>query len=287
MIEINNLTKNYGKSLGVKNLNFKLEKGKLHGFVGPNGAGKSTTIKILLGFIFKDSGSAYINGLDVEKDSKKIKQITGYSPAENRLYDNLYVKELFKLNKMYYKTQQLDKELNRLVDLFELNVNKKINELSSGNKKKVSLILAMIFNPKVLILDEPTNGLDPIIQERFFKELKDRTKKGVTILLSSHNLSEIERYADNIIFINEGKILKEKSNIKLSNYKIVTITKGNISHIKTQNIICSSKNKTTFKFEGKTKDLLSLLSKIKPDDIIIENPNLTDYFKNIFDGDLK
>lgn len=285
MIESENLTKYYGDTIGIKNLSFKLNQGHLYGFVGPNGAGKSTTIKTLLGFIFKDSGEAYINHLDISLHSHKIKEFTGYTPSDVRLYPNLKVREIFDFNKNFYTEKNNTLELERLIKLFDLDTDKRFKELSTGNKKKVSLILALVNNPKVLIFDEPTSGLDPIIQERFFNELKSRTNNGVTVLLSSHNLSEIEEYADYIIFINEGEIVREINTNDFEQSKVVTITNGNFKFIDKESIIDKNDNKLTFRFNGDTKELLYLLDKIKPDDLIIENEKLSSYFKNIYEGE--
>lgn len=282
MIQTNKLTKYYGKSIGIEKVDLKLKKGKLYGFVGPNGAGKSTTIKTLLGFLFKTSGEAYINNFDIEKDSHKIKEFTGYTPSDVRLYENLKVNELIKYNNSFYKNNDTSKELNRLIKLFDLEQNKKIKELSSGNKKKVSLILAMVFNPQVLIFDEPTNGLDPIIQERFFRELKNRTKKGVTILLSSHNLYEIEDYADYVIFIQKGKIINHVNLNELEEYKVVTITNGSIKYIPKKQIVMRTNDTTSFRYQGDTSSLLKLLNKIDPDDVVISNKKLDKYFRDIY-----
>lgn len=285
MIESKNLTKYYGDTVGINNLSFKLNKGNLYGFVGPNGAGKSTTIKTLLGFLFKDAGEAYINNLDITTHSHKIKEFTGYTPSDVRLYPNLKVKEIFEFNENFYKDKNSNLELERLVKLFDLDINKRFKELSTGNKKKVSLILAMVNNPKILIFDEPTNGLDPIIQERFFKELKSRTLDGVTILLSSHNLSEIEEYADHIIFIHEGEIIKEINSHNFEESKIVTITNGNLKYINKESIINKTDNKVTFRFKEDIKELLDLLDKVDPDDLVIENEKLSNYFKDIYEGE--
>lgn len=282
MIQTNKLTKYYGKSIGIEKVDLKLKKGKLYGFVGPNGAGKSTTIKTLLGFLFKTSGEAYINNFDIEKDSHKIKEFTGYTPSDVRLYKNLKVNELIKYNNSFYKNNDTSKELDRLIKLFDLDQNKKIKELSSGNKKKVSLILAMVFNPQVLIFDEPTNGLDPIIQERFFRELKNRTKKGVTILLSSHNLYEIEDYADYVIFIQKGKIINHVNLNELEEYKVVTITNGSIKYIPKKQIVMRTNDTTSFRYQGDTSSLLKLLNKIDPDDVVISNKKLDKYFRDIY-----
>lgn len=282
MIQTNKLTKYYGKSIGIEKVDLKLKKGKLYGFVGPNGAGKSTTIKTLLGFLFKTSGEAYINNFDIEKDSHKIKEFTGYTPSDVRLYENLKVNELIKYNNSFYKNNDTSKELDRLIKLFDLDQNKKIKELSSGNKKKVSLILAMVFNPQVLIFDEPTNGLDPIIQERFFRELKNRTKKGVTILLSSHNLYEIEDYADYVIFIQKGKIINHVNLNELEEYKVVTITNGSIKYIPKKQIVMRTNDTTSFRYQGDTSSLLKLLNKIDPDDVVISNKKLDKYFRDIY-----
>lgn len=285
MIETKLLTKYYGNNIGIKDLNFKLNQGKLYGFVGPNGAGKSTTIKVLLGFIFKDSGEAYINNFDIEKDSHEIKEFTSYVPSDVRLYPNLKIKELFNYNKSFYNNTDYESELKRLIEIFDLDLEKKFSELSTGNKKKVSIILAMVSKPKVLIFDEPTSGLDPIIQERFFTELKERVNNGVTVFLSSHNLSELEDYADYVIFINEGRIIKEIDFKEIEKHKIVTISNGNLEYIDESHIISNFDNRISFRFEGDTNELLNLLAKINPDDLIIENEKLDKYFKDVYRGD--
>ena len=140
----------------------------------------------------------------------------------------------------------------------------------------------MVFNPQVLIFDEPTNGLDPIIQERFFRELKNRTKKGVTILLSSHNLYEIEDYADYVIFIQKGKIINHVNLNELEEYKVVTITNGSIKYIPKKQIVMRTNDTTSFRYQGDTSSLLKLLNKIDPDDVVISNKKLDKYFRDIY-----
>lgn len=205
-ISINNLEKKYGKNYGTRDVTFSVNEGEIYGFVGPNGAGKSTTIKVLMGFIYSSKGSASIMGLDVVEDTKKIKAFTGYVPSDVNMYSNMSVKELLKRNTKFYDGDYND-EVKRLVSLFEVDVNKSFDELSTGNKKKVSIICALMASPKVVILDEPTSGLDPMMQKTLLDELKRRAKLGTTILLSSHNLTEVQEYCDKVAFIKSGRII--------------------------------------------------------------------------------
>lgn len=285
MIEINNLTKYYGENIGIKNLSFNVKKGELFGFVGPNGAGKSTTIRTLLGFIFPNDGNSSINKFDTIKDSQKIKEFTGYVPSDVRMYNNLVISDLLSINGKFYKDNNYYKEVKRLVKLLELDVSKRFNELSMGNKKKVSIIIALAQKPSVLILDEPTNGLDPLIQRKLFKELKNRTAKGTTVLLSSHNLSEIEEYSDRVAFINKGELVSIVDLKRIEKYKIITLMGGNLDLVK-EEIIKKDKDRITFKYNGCTKELLKLLNKISPNDMVIENEKLEDYFLNMYKGDI-
>ncbi|MEG2800246.1 MAG: ABC transporter ATP-binding protein, partial [Erysipelotrichaceae bacterium] len=191
IIETKNLTKNYGKNRGIQDINISVKEGEIFGFIGPNGAGKSTTIKTLLNFIYPTSGSSKILGMDIVEDSSKIKEYIGYVPSEVRYYDDVKVKDIIKYSKSFYpKTDQeyVDKICNEL----ELDMNKKMGELSLGNKKKVSIAQALIHSPKLLILDEPTNGLDPLMQNKLFNILLKEKEKGNTVFLSSHNLTEVQ-----------------------------------------------------------------------------------------------
>ena len=193
IIEIKNLTKYYGKTLGIKNLSLSLEEGEVFGFIGPNGAGKSTTIRSIMNLINKTEGEVYINGEEFTKDKTHLKKIIGYLPSEIHLYEDLTVKEMLDYHESFYK-ENIHKRRKELVKRLQLDESKKIEDLSLGNTKKVGIVLAFMHNPKILILDEPTSGLDPIMQQIFYELLKEEQEKGTTILYSTHILSEISKY---------------------------------------------------------------------------------------------
>lgn len=208
IIEINHLTKTYGRSRGIDDLNLHIPEGDIFGFIGPNGAGKSTTIRILLNLIFPTSGSASIFGLDVVRDSKKIRSRTGYVPSDANLYDRMKVMEFLKFGAAFYGAENNDQRIHYLLDLFDLDPGRKIPELSMGNKKKVSIIQAMIHRPELLILDEPTSGLDPLVQSRFFELLHEENRQGTTVFFSSHTLSEVQAFCKTVAIVRDGTIVK-------------------------------------------------------------------------------
>ncbi|MEG1778580.1 MAG: ABC transporter ATP-binding protein, partial [Oscillospiraceae bacterium] len=197
VIETVNLTKSYGKNRGIKYINISVEESEIYGFIGPNGAGKSTTIKTLLNFVHPTSGSATIFGMDIVKDSNKIKENIGYVPSEVRYYDDVRVKDIIKYAKSFYKNISSE-DVDNICNELELDMDKKMRELSLGNKKKVAIAQALIQKPKLLILDEPTNGLDPLMQKKLFNILIEEKKKGTTVFLSSHNLVEVQNLCDKV-----------------------------------------------------------------------------------------
>jgi ABC-2 type transport system ATP-binding protein len=282
-IIVKNLVKYYGKHCGVKNVSFSVNEGEIFGFVGPNGAGKSTTIRVLLGFIFSDEGEARICDRDVVKDGKEIKKFTGYVPSDVRLYEEMSVGELIKISNSFYDTSYQE-ETERLCKLFELDKSKRFYELSMGNKKKVSIICALAAKPKVLILDEPTNGLDPMMQKRLFKELKSQATNGVAILLSSHNLSEVQEYCDRVAFIKDGSVITITDlNENLQPNKIVTIWGGEVMNHPNVQLIEENGNKRTYRYNDDSTMLLKLLGDLKCDDFTVENESLENRFMNLYE----
>ena len=229
-IEIKNLTKVYGKNRGIQDINISVKEGEIYGFIGPNGAGKSTTIKTLLNFIYSTSGEALIFGMDSVKESEKIKEYIGYVPSEVRYYDDVKVKDIIKYAQSFY-TKSNKEYVDRICNELELDMNKKMGELSLGNKKKVAIAQSLINNPKLLILDEPTNGLDPLMQKKLFNILIEEKEKGNTVFLSSHNLVEVQNLCDRVCVIKEGKIVdiieieKSKTQLKLK----VTLSSSDIT----------------------------------------------------------
>ncbi|MDL2205677.1 ABC transporter ATP-binding protein [Eubacteriales bacterium OttesenSCG-928-N13] len=282
VIEIQNLKKNYGLHVGTRDVSFAVEQGEIFGFVGPNGAGKSTTIKVLLGFIFAQGGSASICGLDVVKNTKAIKAFTGYVPSDVRLYGGMRVRELLKRNAAFYDDVQAG-EVERLCALFEIDTEKRFQELSTGNKKKVSILCALMPNPRVIILDEPTNGLDPVMQKVLFEELKRRTALGATVLLSSHNLAEVEEYCGRVAFIQEGSILAVTNlGEAVTHRKIITVTGGPGSAPEELTLLREEGEKKVYRTELSGKVLLAAIAAMAPEDFTVENESMEEYFWNLY-----
>ena len=264
VLEIKNLTKYYDKVLGVENLSLTLEKGEVFGFIGPNGAGKSTTIRSVMNLINKTEGEVYLNGEKLTKKCARLKEEIGYLPSEIHLYDDLTVKEMLDYHETFYK-KNIHKRRLDLVKRLKLKKKKKIEELSLGNLKKVGIILAFMHKPKLVILDEPTSGLDPIIQEEFFKLIKEEKEKNTTIFYSTHILSEISRVCDRVGIIKEGHLLKiEKiEDLIKKELSFVTITSKEIDKIiKELKITPISKTEDTIKFKN-TLDINHLIKSLE------------------------
>ena len=285
VIQIEHLEKKYGKHVGTRDVTFSVNEGEIFGFVGPNGAGKSTTIKTLMGFITASGGSASICGLDVMLDTKKIKLFTGYVPSDVRLYGNIRVKELLTCNSGFYE-RDCAPETGRLCELFDIDVNKRFSELSTGNKKKVSIVCALAPKPKVVILDEPTSGLDPVMQRLLFNELKRQAADGVTVLLSSHNLTEVQEYCDRVAFIKDGLILTVTDVREIGNLrKIITVTGGSGEIPDSFTLIKGEGVKRVFRSEHGGNGLLENLAALSPDDFTVENESIEEYFWNLYGGE--
>ena len=279
IIEIKNLCKNYGKARGVTKVDLEVYEGETFGFIGPNGAGKSTTIRTMLNFLFPTSGEIKIFGLDVITNSSVIKSEIGYVPAEVNYYDHMKVIDLLNFAASFHS--DVDKiRIDYLCNKFELDKNRKINELSFGNKKKVSIIQALLHHPKLLILDEPTNGLDPLMQKKVFEILKE--EKDMTIFLSSHNLAEVEKHCDRVAIIKEGKIvdIKDVSKVNKGSIKKVVITTYKKIKLKLNGIsdMSFANNELQFRYDGDINVLLEELSKYNISDIAILPLTLEDSF---------
>ncbi|MCI6667410.1 MAG: ABC transporter ATP-binding protein [Romboutsia timonensis] len=289
VIEIKNLTKVYGKNRGIQDINISVKEGEIYGFIGPNGAGKSTTIKTLLNFIYPTSGEALIFGMDSVKESEKIKDYIGYVPSEVRYYDDVKVKDIIKYAQSFYPKSNKE-YVDRICNELELDMNKKMGELSLGNKKKVAIAQSLINNPKLLILDEPTNGLDPLMQKKLFNILIEEKEKGNTVFLSSHNLVEVQNLCDRVCVIKEGKIVdiieieKSKTELKLK----VTLSSSDI----TDDIVLNLSDKIldkngklyTFIYSKNIDSLVKELANYKIDELLIEKENLEDAFLNYYEN---
>lgn len=207
IVKVEHLQKNFGKFQALKDVSFTVEKGQVVGFIGPNGAGKSTTIRTLLGIIKKDGGQASVFGKDVWKDSITIHQELSYVPGDVALWGNLTGGEIIDLFMQLHGGGDAAKR-DELIKKFELDPKKKAKNYSKGNRQKVGLIAALSVESELYILDEPTSGLDPLMEAVFQEEIEQLKTAGKSILLSSHILSEVERLADKVVIIREGKVVE-------------------------------------------------------------------------------
>ncbi len=286
ILELKHLKKYYGDIRGIEDVSLKLEKGVIYGFIGPNGAGKSTTIRTIMGLINKNGGAILFDGKKLDSDDINAKKRIGYLPSEINLYDDMTVKELFNYHESFYQIDT-SKRRKELVKLLKIDEKKKVEDLSLGNLKKVGIVLALMHSPELLILDEATSGLDPIMQSIFHDILLEEKKKGTTILYSSHVLSEVYNICDKIGFIKDGKIIKEDTieNIKKNNYTYLTISSSEINKIKKDlklEIKEESKKEIKFINNMDTNELIKKLSNYKIDKLLIENISLEDLFSNYY-----
>jgi len=286
ILKIDNLTKYYGKVLGVKNLSLELYEGEIFGFIGPNGAGKSTTIRSIMNLINKTEGKILINNEELTKDNIKLKEQIGYLPSEIHLYNDLTVKEMLDYHESFYN-KNIHKRRKELVSILKLDESKNIGELSLGNIKKLGIVLAFMHEPKILILDEPTSGLDPIMQQVFYELLKEEKKKGTTIFYSTHILNEISKICDRVGIIKEGKLLKIETinELQKKNLNTVTIESDEIEKIiKELKIELITQDDNTIKFKNtiEINKLIEKLSKYKIDKLLIEEPTLEDLFLHYY-----
>lgn len=283
-IEIFSLSKYYGKSRGIIELNLTVDEGDFFGFIGPNGAGKSTTIRTLLGLISPTSGNAKVLGKDILQCKEEILHDIGYMPSEAFFYRNMKVRDVINFS-AGLRGEDCGGEAKTLCDRLELDTEKKIGELSLGNRKKVSIVCALQHKPRLCILDEPTSGLDPLMQREFYEILEERNKEGATIFLSSHVLSEIQRYCKHAAVIREGRILLSDSieNIGHTEAKRVTV-RGIDAAPALENMrdVKINSGTVSFLYDGKPGVLLHELSGLPLTDITIAEPDLEEIFMHYY-----
>ncbi len=268
-IETKNLTKSYGKSRGIDELNLTVEEGDFFGFIGPNGAGKSTTIRTLLGLIQPSSGSAKVLGYDIGSQSKELLSHIGYLPSEINFYDGMKVKDVIKYS-ANLRNASCDKRAKELAARLDLDFNKKVNELSLGNRKKVGIVCAVQHSPSLLILDEPTSGLDPLMQREFFAILNEENKRGATIFFSSHVLSEVQNNCRSAAFIKEGKIIISDKVDKLEGTGAKKV------------VIKTAEGTKESIYKGDVNELIQSMASQNLLDVTITEPSLEDIFINYY-----
>ncbi|TFG47142.1 MAG: ABC transporter ATP-binding protein [Dehalococcoidia bacterium] len=288
VIEIENLTKIYGNNRGITDVSFNVKYGEIFGFIGPNGAGKSTTLRFLVGMIFPTSGSARIFGKNVVEYGDVVRADIGYLPSEVFYYDNMKVIDLLKYSASFYKKDS-SKRIKELSERLELDVNRKIDELSYGNKKKVGIVQGLLHSPKLIILDEPTSGLDPLMQREFFEIIREENQRGASILFSSHILSEVQKLCDRVAIIKEGGIIRidEVSTINREAYKKFKITADGFSETDLPmteiNDFQHKGNELSFIYRGDINNIIKIVSQHEIIDIQIEEPTLEEIFMHYYE----
>lgn len=293
MIEISQLQKCYGNKQVLKGIDLRVSQGDFYGFIGPNGAGKSTTIKILLGLVSKTGGHARICDIPVGPSKLEILENIAYLPSEVNLYPNLTVKEILDVSQSLSRSQQ-DNERTRLVEVFRLDLDKKIKELSLGNRKKVGIVLMLMKDAALYIMDEPTSGLDPLMQQIFWDEVQAKHAQGKTIFVSSHILSEVQRYCNKAAFIKNGSIIltQDLNETTIENIKKVRLDGiFQMTQEKGMSHISQDEFGTSFHYQGDISCLLRLIDKYreKISDVHIQNLDIENVFMHYYqdaEGDI-
>lgn len=286
-IETHNLTKYYGEARGIQDVNLTIATGEVFGFIGPNGAGKSTTIRTLLGLLPPTSGSAKIFGKDIVEHGHDIRRKIGYLPSEVNYYDEMTSRELLEYHMRFYGEVN-HARIEELAAYFELDLNRKITDLSLGNKKKCAILQTILHEPELLILDEPTSGLDPLMQNRFFDLLEDMNKKGATLFFSSHVLSEIQRICDRAAIIRNGEIIavEEINTLLKKQMKKVHLLfeekDKNLTLIEGAHDALWHGNKLHFNYVGTIQPLLHWMKQLPIADATMEEPDLEAIFMNYY-----
>lgn len=270
-ISIRHLTKTYGKHRGVTDISFDVKEGEIFGFIGPNGAGKSTTIRSMLGFLRFESGSIEILGKDSVREHEAILREVGYMPSEALFYPSMTVAEVIRYAADVRGVKCAD-EAARLCDRLQLDTSRKIRELSLGNRKKVSIVCAMQHRPKLFIFDEPTGGLDPLMQNVFFQLIREYMEQGTTCMLSTHILSEVSRHCHRAAIMREGQLIRTDAveNLIQSAVKKVKVT------VQGQH--------EEYLYSGDVNDLIAELSRKKLENLTIEEPSLEEMFMHFYEG---
>ncbi len=284
-VDIDDLTKYYGKNRGVEQIDLTVRQGDFFGFIGPNGAGKSTTIRTLLGLIRQSGGRAQIFGLDTVKEREKILTRVGYLPSEVSFYPGMHVRDVLKLSADLHR-RDCRETGRRLCERLQLDPTRKVEDLSFGNRKKTAIVCALQQEPELLILDEPTSGLDPLMQREFFQILEERNKEGTTIFLSSHILSEIQDHCTDAAIIKEGKIITEGSVAELlgTGTKRISIRGsvdcGSLTGVK--DLHCT-KEGVDFLYSGDMNALMRTVSRGDIQDITVTEPDLEEVFLHYYE----
>lgn len=289
VIRISNVSKRFGRTQALSKISFDVRRGHVHGFLGPNGAGKTTTIKIIMDFLRADDGSVQIFGLDACRESVTIKHRIGFLSGDFDIYDNLNGKQY--LN--FIASQKGVRDMKRSYAMCKnlgVVLDRKIVNLSRGNKQKIALVAAMIGDPELLILDEPTTGLDPIVQQKFYRLLSEYTRRGNTVLMSSHILSEIQEVCDVVTFMRKGKVVNTASvnSIMSSAKREITLisSRGNAIGIPPSqfnaDVIKHTKTRLVFRVDSVSRKVIGWIALQPVTDVLITEPDLSELFKELY-----
>jgi len=288
VIEVANLTKYYGKARGIVDVSFNVEEGEIFGFIGPNGAGKSTTIRLLLSLIHPTSGSAKVFGQEVVTHGPIIRRDIGYLPSEVYYYEGMKVIDLLKYSASFYACDCTER-LRQLSETMELELHRRISDLSYGNKKKVGIVQGLLHSPKLLFLDEPTAGLDPLMQRKFFDLIRQENARGVTVFFSSHILGEVQRLCTRVGIIREGSIaeISDIRTLQKNNYKKVRVTAEGLAstsfNLPGVTNLQTEDSAIHFFFKGDINVVLQKISAIPVSDVTIEEPTLEEIFMHYYE----
>jgi ABC-2 type transport system ATP-binding protein len=287
-IQTRGLTKFYGKTRGIEGVDLAVEPGEIFGFIGPNGAGKSTTIRTLLSLLRPTRGEGSIFGLDIVRDAKAIKGRVGYLPAEVSCYDRLRVGELLAYSARFYGVGD-DGRTRELAARFKVDLTRTFSDLSLGNKKKVGILAALLHSPELLILDEPTGGLDPLIQARLTETLREENARGATVFYSSHVLGEVQKLCGRVAILKEGRVVavEEIGSLRQKQLKKVRLSLAappepgafdveGVHGLEVEGRDCR------FLFDGRVANLLALLAGMRVGDVTLEEPDLEEIFLHYY-----
>lgn len=286
IIEVNNLTKTFGDKKALDNVALKVKKGEIFGFLGPNGAGKSTTIRCMMGLIFPDSGEIAIDGLTVNRSNSSYRKNVGYVPADLQLNENWTGKEHITF---IQKARGISDFPTPLVERLGADIEVKAKHLSTGNRQKLAFLLALFTKPELLILDEPTKGLDPLFQELIYEILSEFRNDGGCVFFSSHNLAEVERLCDRIGIIREGVIVANETmdSLRHMHMHIVETTFSETAELpslsKYGEVINQGEHKIKLRVEGPINPVLKELAQFDLLDISINHASLEDIFLHFYE----
>lgn len=289
MIELSNLRKTYDKTLAVDDLSLTVAKGEIFGFIGPNGAGKTTTIRLLMGLIFPTRGRASILGKDVVTQGVELRREVGYLPGEVFYYNGMKVIDLLKFAAGFYPGDHT-RRIYELAEYMELDLNRRVDELSYGNRKKVGIVQGLLHAPRVVFLDEPTSGLDPLMQRKFFDLIRrENRERGLTVFFSSHILSEVQRLCTRVAIIREGHLVEvaDIATLRKTSYKKVHVfgegLRPEAFRLEGVSNLEAVNGGLRFFFKGDVNHLLQTLAAHRIQDVTIEEPSLEEIFMHYYE----